>query len=327
LTDLNDLKVFEKVAALESFSAAGRALGIPKSTVSRCVVRLETQLGTRLVQRTTHSVRLTQSGLALKERCTEILTRVNEAIDYVGSLSAGPKGLLKISAGIGFGYFVLAEILPSFLERYPGVDVSLDLTSRSVDLVAEGIDVTIRMGHMPDSRLIATGLGAMQRYLCAAPSYLERRGLPQTMEELKDHTTIEMPGINGMPRTWTFHKNERDKFKFEVPPRLLVNDPGVIYRLAVNGAGIACISGYLSGPEIVAGRLVRLFPEWALPPVEINAVYPSNRELSPTVRAFVEHIKQVATSGQLWMDDPIARRSNTPLPRRYTSKRSVRKAK
>jgi LysR family transcriptional regulator, regulator for bpeEF and oprC len=327
LTDLNDLKVFEKVAALESFSAAGRALGIPKSTVSRCVVRLETQLGTRLVQRTTHSVRLTEAGLALKERCTEILTRVNEAVDYISSLSAVPKGLLKISAGIGFGYFVLAEILPSFLERYPGVDVSLDLTSRSVDLVAEGIDVTIRMGHMPDSRLIATGLGAMHRYLCAAPSYLDRRGSPQTIEDLKDHITIEMPGINGMPRTWIFHKNDRDIVKFEVPPRLLVNDPGVIYRLAVNGAGIACISGYLSGPDIVAGRLVRLFPEWALPPVEINAVYPSNRELSPIVRAFVEHIKKVTTSGQLWMDDPIARLSNTPLPHRYTSKRSVRKVK
>jgi len=183
------------------------------------------------------------------------------------------------------------------------------------------------MGHMPDSRLIATGLGAMHRYLCAAPSYLDRRGSPQNIEDLKDHIAIEMPGINGLPRTWIFRKNDRDIVKFEVPPRLLVNDPGVIYRLAVNGAGIACISGYLSGPDIVAGRLVRLFPEWALPPVEINAVYPSNRELSPVVRAFVEHIKKVATSGQLWMDDPIASLSNTPLLRRYTSKRSVRKAK
>ena len=327
MTDLNDLKVFEKVAALESFSAAGRALGMPKSTVSRCVARLEKQLGMRLVQRTTHSVRLTETGLALKERCTEILTRVNEAIDYVGSLRAHPKGPLKISAGIGFGYFVLSEILPSFLERYPGVDVALDLTSRSVDLVTEGIDVTIRMGHMPDSRLIATGLGIMHRYLCAAPSYLARRGSPQAIEELKNHTTMEMPGINGMPRTWTFHKNDRDVIKFEVPPRMLINDPGVIYRLAVNGAGVACISGYLSGPDIIAGRLVRLFPEWALPPVEINVVYPSNRELSPTVRAFVEHMRQVSKSGQLWMNDPIARLSDTPLPRRYTSKRSVRKSK
>jgi len=327
VTDLNDLKVFERVAALKSFSAAGRALGIPKSTVSRCVARLETQLGVRLIQRTTHSVGLTESGLALKKRCTEILTQVSEAIDYVSSLSTAPKGALKISAGIGFGYFVLSETLPTFLERNPGVDVSLDLTSRSVDLVAEGFDVTIRMGNMPDSRLITTGLGTMQRYLCAAPSYLRRRGTPQSIKELKEHVTIEMPATSGVPRTWEFHKNVREVEKVGVPPRLLVNDPGMIYRLVVNGAGIACISGYLSAPDIEAGRLVRLFPEWTLPPVEISVVYPSNRGLSPIVRAFVEHMKQTAAAGKLWMDDPIAKASHSPLPRQYSSKRSRRKNK
>jgi len=326
VTDLNDLKVFEKVAALESFSGAARALGIPKSTVSRCIARLEAQLGMRLVQRTTQSVRMTQAGLALKGRCTEILSRVDEAIDYVSGLNTRPKGLLKISVRIGFGYFVLSRILPAFLDRYPGVDVSLELTNRSVDLVAEGIDVLIRMGHMPDSRLIAMGLGTMQRYLCAAPSYLEARGSPQSIEELKDHITIEMPGINGMPPTWRFFKDGHE-VKFEIPPRLLVNDPGMIYQLVLNGAGIACISGYLSGPEIEAARLVQLFPEWTLPSVEINVVYASKRGLSPTVRAFVEHMKQTAASGKCWMDDPIARLGKTPLRIRHTSRRALRKAK
>jgi DNA-binding transcriptional LysR family regulator len=327
VTDLNDLKVFERVAALESFSAAGRALGIPKSTVSRCVARLETQLGVRLIQRTTHSVRLTDSGLALKKRCTDILMHVSEAIDYVSSLSAAPKGILKISATIGFGYFVLSETLPTFLKRYPGIDVSLDLTSRPVDLVAEGIDVTIRMGNLPDSRLITTGLGTMQKYLCAAPSYLDRHGVPQSIKELKKHDTIETPCKNGIPRTWAFYKNAQESDEFEVAPRLLVNDPGMIYRLVVNGAGIACIPGYLSAPDIEAGRLVRLFPEWTLPPVEINIVYPSNRGLSPPVRAFVEHMKQTAKAGKLWMDDPIAKVSQSPLRPRYSSKKSGRKNK
>jgi LysR family transcriptional regulator, regulator for bpeEF and oprC len=185
--------VIERVAALRSFSAAGRALGIPKSTVSRCVARLETQLGVRLIQRNTHRVRLTEPGLALKQRCTEILTHVSEAIDYVGSLSAAPKGVLKISATIGFGYFVLSETLPRFRDRYPGIYVSLDLTSRPVDIVAEGIDVAIRMGTLPDSRLIATALGTMQKYLCAAASYLERRGTPQSIKELREHDTVETP--------------------------------------------------------------------------------------------------------------------------------------
>jgi DNA-binding transcriptional LysR family regulator len=326
VTDLNDLKVFEKVAALESFSGAARALGIPKSTVSRFVARLEAQLGMRLVQRTTHSVRLTEAGLALKGRCTEILSRVDEAIDYVSGLNSRPKGLLKISVRIGFGYFVLSRILPAFLEDYPDVDISLELTNRSVDLVAEGIDVLIRIGHMPDSRLIAMDLGTMQRYLCAAPSYLDKLGSPQSIEGLKDHITIEMPDTNGMRPTWSFFNNEHE-VKFEIPPRLLVNDPGMIYQLVLNGAGIACVSGYLSGPEIEAGRLVRLFPEWTLPSVEINVVYASKRGLSPTVRAFVEYMKQTAASGQLWMDDPIARLSHTALRRRRDSKRPLRRAK
>jgi DNA-binding transcriptional LysR family regulator len=326
VTDLNDLKVFEKVAALESFSGAARALGIPKSTVSRCVARLEEQLGMRLVQRTTHSVRLTDAGLALKGRCTEILSRVDEAIDYIGGLNSLPKGLVKISTRIGFGCFVLSRILPAFLDRYPGVDVSLELTNRSVDLVADGIDVLIRMGHMPDSRLIAMGLGRMQQYLCAAPSYLKARGSPQSIEGLKDHITIGRPAVNGMPPTWRFVKGGHE-VKFAIPPRLVVNDSGMIYQLALNGAGIACVSGYLSGPEIEAGRLVRLFPEWTLPSVEINVVYASKRGLSPAVRAFVEHMKQAAASGQLWMDDSIARLSKTPLRRRHTSKRPLRRSK
>ena len=327
MTDLNDLKVFERVAALESFSAAGRALGIPKSTVSRCVARLEAQLGVRLIQRTTHSVRLTYSGLALKRRCTEILANVSEAIDYVSSLSVAPKGVLKISATIGFGYFVLSETLPTFRERYPGIDVSLNLTSRPVDVVAEGIDVAIRMGALPDSRLIAIGLGTMQKYLCAAASYLERRDTPKSIKELKEHDTIETPCRNGIPRTWMFYKSAHESEEFEVPPRFLVNDPGMIYRLVANGGGIACIPGYLSAPDIEAGRLVRLFPEWALPAVEVNIVYPSNRGLSPAVRAFAEHMKQTAAAGKLWMDDSIAEVSHLPLRTHQSPRRPRRKSK
>jgi DNA-binding transcriptional LysR family regulator len=186
---------------------------------------------------------------------------------------------LKINTTIGFVYFVLSETLPTFLERYPDIDVSLDLTSRPVDLVAEGIDVTIRMGNLPHSRLIATGLGTMQKYLCAAPSYLDRRGVPQSIKELKKHDTIETPCKNGTPRTWAFYKNAQVSEEFEVAP------------------------------------------------VEINIVYPSNRGLSPPVRAFVEQMKQTAAAGKLWLDDPIEKVSHSPLRPRYPSKRSRAKSK
>jgi LysR family transcriptional regulator, regulator for bpeEF and oprC len=210
LTNLDDLKVFERVAALESFSAAGRGLKMPKSTVSRCVARLESQLGVRLIQRTTHTVRLTQAGRALKQKCTEILAHLDEALDSVGRFNTTVKGVLKINATIGFSYFALAGTLPTFMDSYPGVEVTIDLTSHPVDLVAGGIDVAVRMGNLPDSRLITTGLGTMQKYLCASPSYLDRRGVPLSVKDLRGHATIETPCRNGMSRIWAFSKVPRD---------------------------------------------------------------------------------------------------------------------
>ena len=303
MTDLNDLRVFDKVASLRSFSAAARALGVPKSSVSRGVARLERELGTRLFQRTTREVVLTESGAVLKERCADILTRVGETLDYVSSLGTGPRGLLKVSAGIGFGLNVLSELLPRFLERYPDVGVSLELTSRTVDLIAEGIDVAIRIGPMPGSQLVTRRLGVIQRYLCAAPAYLKRRGSPRTPEDLHTHDSVEMPGVDGRPRGWTLSRGD-DTRRLELPPRVSVNDAVTIHRLIVQGVGIGCLSGYLCLPDIKAGRLVQVLPEWTLPPIEVNVVFPSHRELSPTVRAFVDFMKEVSVPGRLWRNEP-----------------------
>lgn len=303
MLDLNDLRVFERVAELRSFSAAARALGLPKSSVSRGIARLEAGLGTRLLQRTTREVALTEPGRLLRERCAEVMARVARAADEVAGLGGEPRGLLRVSAGIGFGVNVLSELLPRFLDRHPGVSVSLDLTSRHVDLVGEEVDVAVRLGPMPDSRLVARRLGAMRRFLCAAPGYLERRGAPRTPDDLRGHDAVEMPGGDGRPRPWVFTPAAGgDKVAVEVPPRLAVNDAVTIQRLVLNSAGLGVLSGYLCAPGIAAGRLVRLLPEWALPPVEVSVVFPSNRELAPAVRAFVDLLKQEAVPGQGWLD-------------------------
>jgi DNA-binding transcriptional LysR family regulator len=302
--DLNDLRVFERVGSLLSFSAASRVLGIPKSSVSRSVARLEATLGTRLCQRTTREVLLTEPGVALMERCADIMGRVEEAVDYVGGLAAAPRGLLRITAGIGFGVNVLAEQLPRFLQLYPDVSITLDLTSKTIDLVAEGVDVAIRLGPMVDSQFVALKLGSLGRYLCASPAYIERRGAPVALEELCYHDTVEMPGSDGRPRRWSFSCGDATK-AVEIHPRFCVNEALTIHRSVVNGAGIGVISGYLCAPEIAAGRLVRLFPEWKLDPVEVNVVFPSRRELSPTVRAFVDFMKDASRPGELWQDDPL----------------------
>ena len=304
MLDLNDLRIFEKVASLRSFSAAARALGLPKSSVSRGVGRLESELGLRLLQRTTREVVPTGPGDVLMERCSAILARVGETIDDIGHLRNAPSGHLKVSTGIGFGLDVLAGLMPKFLERYPDVNVSLDLTSRPVGLVMEGVDIAIRFGPMPDSELVAKRLGTIQRLLCAAPAYLARRGSPGTLPELREHDTLEMPGVDGRPRPWMFSNRAGQTVRIEVQPRLSVNDALTIYRLALNGAGLGVLSGYMCAESLKAGHLVRLFPDWRLPPVEVSVVFPSHRELSPGVRAFVDYLTDASLSGRSWQDDP-----------------------
>ena len=300
--DLNDLRIFERVGSLLSFSAAGRSLGIPKSSVSRSVARLEAELGIRMCQRTTREVVLTEKGAALLERCADIMGKVHETVGYAAALGAAPRGTLRITAGIGFGVNVLSEQLPQFLRLYPNISVTLDLTSRTADLVADGIDVAVRMGPMADSRLVALKLGSLRRYVCASPGYLKRRGKPAVLDDLSNHDTVEMPGTDGRPRRWTFKQGGRVR-RIETHPHLCVNDPLTIHRMVLNDAGVGVISGYLCTPEIAAGRLVRLFPEWKVDPVDVSIVYPSRRELSPVVRAFVEFMKGISKPGVLWRDE------------------------
>ena len=302
MLDLNDLQVFERVAALHGFSEAARALGLPKSNVSRSVARLEGALGARLFHRSTRDVTLTAAGLALRDRARDIIARAGEALDYVGSLAHGPRGSIKVNSGIGFGLNVLGPELPAFLKQYPDVDVTLDLESRSADLVGEAIDVAVRLGPLQDSSLITVRLGAMRRYLCAGRSYVERRGTPSTVGELKDHDVIEMPGSDGRPRPWVFTREGKEA-QVALHPRVTVNEALTIHRLVLGGAGIGIVSGYLCAAGIADSSLVRLLPEWSLPSVEVRLVFPSRRELSPAVRAFAEFLKGISRPGELWQND------------------------
>ena len=304
MLDLNDLQVFERVAALHGFTEAARALGLPKSNISRSVARLEGALGVRLFHRSTRDVTLTSAGIALRDRARDIIERAGEAFDYVGSLSRGPRGAIKINSGIGFGLNVLGPELPTFLQRYPDVDVILDLESRSADLVGEAIDVAVRVGPLHDSSLIVVRLGAMRRYLCGGRSYVERRGTPASIHALKDHDVIEMPGSDGRPRPWVFNQDGKQS-RVALHPRVTVNEALTVHRLVLSGAGIGIVSGYLCAPGLADGSLVHLLPEWNLPPIEISLVFPSRRELSPAVRAFADFMKEISRPGELWQNEPL----------------------
>jgi DNA-binding transcriptional LysR family regulator len=301
MLDLNDLRVFERVATVRSFSAAARSLGLPKSNVSRSVARLEEALGTRLFQRTTRRVVLTATGTALKDRSSEIMEKLKDAVDYVGSLTHAPRGHLKIASGIGFGINALADKLPEFLRRYPDIEVTLELASQNADLVAKEFDVAVRLGPLSDSSMVAVRLGTMERHLCAAPAYLERRGKPLAPGDIDGHDTIEMPAADGRPKQWRFTRQVQTVL-VDLHPRICVNEALSIYRLVSNGAGLGVISDFLCAPAIKAGRLVRLLPEWTAPPVEVTIVFPSKREVAPAVRAFVDFMKEVGLRDMLWKE-------------------------
>ncbi|MBZ9998335.1 LysR family transcriptional regulator [Mesorhizobium sp. BH1-1-4] len=299
MIDLNDLRVFEKVAATSSFSAAGRALGLPKSTVSRDIARLEQQLGVRLFQRSTRAVILTAAGEALRTRCVDLMSRIDETVTYVESLAGEPRGVLRISAGIGFGINVLSRHLPAFLARFPHVDVALDLTSRDLDLVAERVDVAIRMGPLPDSALVATRLGSVRRCLAAAPDYLARQGAPLMPADLSTHECIEMPRGDGRTRRWHFHR-AGEMASVDVRNRVSVNEALTIHQLVRNGAGLGVLSTYLCVDDFAEGRLVPLLTDWDIAPVEVNLLFPSKRELSQTVRSFVDFMREVSVPNEHW---------------------------
>ena len=299
MIDLNSLRIFETVASLRSFSAAARDLKLPKSSVSRAISLLEAELGTRLLQRTTREVALTDAGTAFKQRCEAVLCMVNETVDYVGTFGSTPRGLLKISSTIGFGVLVLSELTAAFMKAYPDVVISLELTSRVVDLVAANVDIAIRMGPMPDSQLIATGLGRLDRVLCCSPAYVSRNGCPASLESLSQNDWLEMPSVTGRPRLWNFVHAAGATKTVTITPRVWVNDSLAIYHMVLHGAGVSCLPTFLCLADIEQGRLIRVLPEWSVAPVDVQAVFPSNRELSSTVRAFVDFLKSSELLGKV----------------------------
>ncbi|MFY3745590.1 LysR family transcriptional regulator [Anaeromyxobacter sp. Red801] len=302
MIDMDDVRAFHKVGTLLSFSAAGRVLGVRKSAVSRSIQRLETALHVRLFERTTREVALTEAGRAMLGQLGDLLRRLDEIVDLAASLSAHPRGRLKLTAGIGFGNEVLTELLPEFSLAYPDIAIMLDLTSRPVDLVGEEFDAAFRMGPLVDSDLIATRLGVIGTTLCAAPAYLERRGTPRTTSELDGHDLVAMPRPDGLPRRWTLRDARGNQCVIDNAPRLTSNDTLAICRMVMNGAGIAAIANYRARSEISRGTLVQVLPEWHVPGVDVSLVMPAGRERSPATRAFASFVRQRVVGNRRWFD-------------------------
>ncbi len=284
---MNEILVFTRVVQAGSFTAAARALEMPKSSVSRKVSELEDRLGARLLQRTTRRLRLTDAGRVYFDHCARIVAEIEEADQAVTRLHAAPRGLLRVTAPLSFG--LLGPAIAAFLKRYPDVQVDMMCSDRRVDLVDEGFDVAIRAGPLDDSTLVARSLGVIKRVLVASPAYLRRRGTPRSPADLEQHSCISF-AAGRAPGTWALHAGDR-KVEVRISARFAVNDLELMLETTRAGIGIAWLADFLCADDLRAGTLRQILPDWCSAEIPVHGVYPSSRHLSPKVVAFVDMIR------------------------------------
>jgi len=290
---LNGLMAFARTAELGSFVAAGRVLGLSASAVGKSVARLEDELGVRLLQRSTRRIGLTEEGKLFNERVRRILDDIDDAEAMLSRTRERPYGRLRVSTPI-VTYHMLLPVLPAFMARYPEIELDIDFNDHIVDIIEEGVDVAIRSGDLPDSRLLARPLGPFRLLLCAAPSYLERHGLPVTPEDLRHHLGIRFRFPNsGKVQEWPLVAGEADT---ETRTVLTCNNMEALKGATISGLGIGCMPDFLVRDALAAGTLRSLLDDHVDGSGRFRMLWPSNRYLSPKVRVFVDFLSEQFSS-------------------------------
>lgn len=282
-----DLRLFAAIADLGGITAAARKLGLTKSLVSRELAALEDRLGTRLVQRTTRKVSLTDSGELLAGYARRVVEEMDNAEAAIEATREAPRGTLKVSAPFSILRFVLIPRLSEFCRAYPDVRLSLDATMRITNLVDEGIDVAIRIGELPASSLVARRLTTTPVVLVAAPSYLAGRRAPIEPGDLVAHDVLNL-APDAAPAIWTLHSEDGETATAAVTPSVAVHDPGLLIDLIRQGLGVGPVPLLYARDALERGELERVLDTYSRGTTPIHAIYPSRRMLAPKVRAFIE---------------------------------------
>lgn len=285
---LDTMRSFTAVVDLGSFSAAADRRGLPRSTVSKHIRALETDLGVQLLNRTTRRVAPTDAGRAYAERCRAILADIDEADRSVAAVVDTPRGELRLNAPLSFGILHLGPALAEFSAGAPEVEIDLSLGDRLVDPIEEGFDLVIRIAELEDSSLIARTLCAARRVLCAAPAYLEARGTPGAPEDLARHSCL-LYGAGAAARRWRLFGTDRDH-TVEVDGPMRANNGDVLREAAIGGLGIALLPTFIVGDALKRGDLVTVLDDTPPSALPVSAVYPPNRHLSAKVRALIDFL-------------------------------------
>ena len=293
LPDLNDLYFFAAVVEHGGFSAASRALNVPKSRLSKCVSQLEEGLGVRLLQRTTRKFVVTEAGERFYRHCQAMLAEARAATEDVAALRGEPSGLVRLSCPVSLAQSLLAPLLPVFLAHHPLVQLRVLSSNRRVDVIGEGYDIAIRVRDKLDSdvELVARSFGPKRVVLVASPAFLEERGEPKDPQALSSLPVLSHFEHEG-EQNWELYDSACAKTTVPVRPRLVSGEFRVLIDAAVQGIGIAWVPEQSCIEELRDGRLRVVLPDWGLPQGILHIVYPSRRGMLPAVRALVEFLAE-----------------------------------
>jgi len=299
LENLTDVAVFVQVVDSGSFTTAAERLKLSKSVVSKYVTRLENRLGARLLNRTTRRISLTEVGRAFYTRSQQGLQVLEEANAEVLRLQGAPRGALRINTPMSFGILHIAPALADFLALYPELSVDMNLDDRKVDLIEEGFDLAVRISDLPDSSLVARRLASCRHVVCAAPEYLQRHGIPQTPNDLREHNTLTYQ-YHESQNEWRFLSPEGKYISAPVSGSIQMNNSLALREVLLQGIGISLIPTFIVGSDIRAGRLQPLLSHYQTLEFSIYIIYPQRRHLSPKVRAFIDFMVERISDSPYW---------------------------
>lgn len=291
MQDLNDMLFFAEVVDRGGFAAAGRALNLPKSRLSRRVAELEERLGVRLLQRTTRKLSLTQAGEIYHRHCVAMREQAEAADEAVARVHDEPRGTVRVTCPVTLAQTTIGPVLPRFLAAHPQVRIDMQVSNRVVDLVQEGVDVALRVrSNLDDSgTLVIKNLGPTHGALVASPQLLQRFGQPRDAEGLRHLPTVAMSAADGRA-SWQLHGPKGARFELQHHPVYTADDLITLKSAVLQGTGMSVLPDYLCAEEVRHGELVPVLPGWEPPEAKVLAVFPSRRGMVPAVRHFLDFL-------------------------------------
>ncbi|GGB84844.1 LysR family transcriptional regulator [Marinobacterium zhoushanense] len=295
---LTAMQVFAEVAKRGGFTAAAEHLDISRVKATRYVSELESWLGTRLLQRSTRRVSLTEAGEACLRQCEQMLALTQDLQSTVGRRDSSPRGQLRMTTSISFGQAHLAGAVAEYLQQYPDVTVDLMVIDRAVNLIEDRVDLAIRTTGELDPNLVARRIAPCSSVICASPDYLRARGTPDHPRALREHNCLTYTNFGRSE--WRFDNRQGEEIQVEIRGNLTANEASILMEAALAGAGVTQLPTYLANPLIERGELIELLPQWSPPELVIWGVYLSRRHLPATVRTMLDFLVERFRDAQRW---------------------------